>query len=150
MGDFQKDLELGVRAQEFIIKQLQPEFPSIKSIPGKFSNFDLKSNSGYTAEVKYDRVSKRTQNVGIEFKYNNKLSGISTTTAIEWIHIYHLKDNIVYSRIRTHDLKAFLRSNWDKLVKVDGGDDGKSRLTLISVSDFTNRFDYTTIIQHHT
>ena len=65
MGDFSEDLKIGIKAQDFLIKELEGELPGLKSIQGNFSNYDLVSNSGYTIEVKFDIKSKLTSNVAI-------------------------------------------------------------------------------------
>lgn len=142
MGDFSEDLKIGIKAQDFLIKELEGELPGLKSIQGNFSNYDLVSNSGYTIEVKFDIKSKLTSNVAIEYEFNNNPSGLASTKAVEWIHIYYLKDKWVYSRIKTDNLKAFIRNNWKELRKLKGGDRNDSKLILIKTEDFVNSFPY--------
>lgn len=142
MGDFSEDLKIGIKAQDFLIKELEGELPGLKSIQGNFSNYDLVSNSGYTIEVKFDIKSKLTSNVAIEYEFNNNPSGLASTKAVEWIHIYYLKDKWVYSRIKTDNLKAFIRNNWKELRKLKGGDRNDSKLILIKTEDFANNFPY--------
>ena len=142
MGDFSEDLKIGIKAQDFLIKELEGELPGLKSIQDNFSNYDLVSNSGYTIEVKFDIKSKLTSNVAIEYEFNNNPSGLASTKAVEWIHIYYLKDKWVYSRIKTDNLKAFIRNNWKELRKLKGGDRNDSKLILIKTEDFVNSFPY--------
>lgn len=142
MGDFSEDLKIGIKAQDFLIKELEGELPGLKSIQGNFSNYDLVSNSGYTIEVKFDIKSKLTNNIAIEYEFNNNPSGLASTKAVEWIHIYYLKDKWVYSRIKTDNLKAFIRNNWKELRKLKGGDRNDSKLILIKTEDFVNSFPY--------
>ena len=145
MGNFTQDLKIGERAQDFIIKELQSEYPGIKSMQGNFSNYDLVSDSGYTAEVKFDRMSRNTGKVGIEYEYNNYPSGIAKTTAMDWVHIYRFNSQWVYSKMKVADLKSFTKSNWKHLRKVTGGDYGAAKLVLISIPDFAERFSFKTI-----
>ena len=145
MGNFTQDLKIGQKAQDFIIKELELQFPGLKSVQGNFSNYDLISDSGYTAEVKFDIKSKLTNNVGIEYEYNKEPSGLAKTKAMEWIHIYFLQGSWVYSRIKTADLKAFIKSNWKYLKKLSGGDRNSSKMILINSEDFGDTFNYTPI-----
>lgn len=142
MGSFSEDLKIGIKAQDFLIKELEGELPGLKSMQGNFSNYDLVSNSGYTIEVKFDIKSKLTNNIAIEYEFNNNPSGLASTKAIEWVHIYYLKDKWVYSRIKTDNLKAFIRNNWKELRKLKGGDRNNSKLILIKTEDFVNNFPY--------
>ena len=139
---FKDDVKLGEKAQDYIIKQLQLEFPGIHSMHGNFSNYDLVSDSGFTAEVKFDIKSKLTNNVGVEYEYQGKPSGLAKTKAMEWIHIYHLTNKWVYSRIKVHDLKAYIKNNWKYLRKLKGGDRNSSKMVVINTQDFADRFTY--------
>jgi len=142
MSNFEDDLKLGIRAQEFIVNTLQKELPGLHSIDGNFSSYDLISDSGYTVEVKFDYLSRRTPNVGIEYLYKGYPSGISKTKALDWIHIYFLNDKLVYSRIRSTELKAYIKSNQEYLTRVPAGDNKASKLILINKQDFTDKFGY--------
>jgi hypothetical protein len=143
MGDFKSDLKDGEKAQDYILKQIRKEYPNAKIIPNKCSDFDIADlSTGYSAEVKYDIKSKDTSNVGIEFACRGKYSGISKTKATEWIHIYKLADKWVYSRIKTRELKAFIKTNNSELPRVYAGDDYKSVLILIPKEVFADTFNY--------
>lgn len=146
MGDFKKDLSIGEIAQNFINKQLEREFGKMKVSRGLFGDYDLTSDSGYTVEVKFDRKSKSTDNVAIEYRYRGKPSGISTTKAIEWIHIFYL-NGWVYCRIRREDLRNFIKTNIKSISRIKGGDNNMSDILLINKEDFTNRFNYIPINQ---
>lgn len=142
MGNFSQDLKIGEKAENFLIKELQEELPGLKSTQGNFPDYDLISDSGYTIEVKFDAISKTTGNVGFEYECNNHPSGLASTKAMEWIHVYYLIDKWVYSRIRTNNLKSFIKDNWNELKKVKGGDRNSSKLILIDSEDFANNFPY--------
>lgn len=145
MGDFQKDLAVGSKAQDFIISQLKEEHEGLVQVEGNFKDFDLKADDGYTAEVKFDILSQKTKNVGFEYKCYGKKSGVSNTKALEWVHIYYLDGKWVYSRMNTNNLKAFLKSNWESLKKVSGGDNNASKMALVSVYDVADSFGYISI-----
>ena len=142
MGSFQKDVKLGEKAQDIIAQKLREEFPTIKSIKGRPYEYDLCTNDGYTIEVKFDIKSRLTGNVGIEYRYKTKPSGIARTHAMEWIHIYYLNDTLVYSRASVGSLRAYIKSNWEFLDKKDGGDNNNSKMVLITVEDFSTVFDF--------
>ena len=142
---FKQDLQIGQKAQEYIVKQLSKEFKGIKSVPGLCSDCDLIADNGYTIEVKFDLKSKLTNNIGIEYRYKGKPSGIAKTKSQEWVHIYYL-NGWVYSRIKVNDLKAYLKSNWGYLPKLKGGDNNNSKMVIVKSEDFANRFGFMPIL----
>lgn len=145
MTKFNDDLTIGHKAEDYILSQLKEEFPSIKRFKGYNKDFDLVTVDGYSFEVKFDRISKDTKRVGFEFECNGKPSGIKSTKANEWIHIYYLYDKWVYSRVAIKSLKAFLRNNKEYLQIAEGGDNNASKMALVSVYDFSETFSFTPI-----
>jgi len=111
-SDFRYDLELGEMAETDFHKML-----SQKKI-----------------EVKYDRKTKMTGNVFIEFQSRNKLSGISTTQADFWV--YYIDDNFcitISTKILKEKMKDLLAKG--KAKKIKGGDNNTSVGLLIKVED---------------
>jgi hypothetical protein len=139
---FKRDLQLGEKAEEYLVDKLKKEFPTLKQLKKNFSEYDLMDDNGYTIEVKFDRKSKSTGNTAIECEYKGNPSGINCTKAMEWIQIYYLNNQWVYSRIKTYDLRAFVKSNGDYLTTIDGGDNKLSKMILIPVEDFADTFNY--------
>ena len=142
MRNFKSDLQLGEKAQDYIIKAKSKEHKGLKQVEGNFKEYDLIAEDGYTAEVKFDILSRETQKVGIEYECNNQKSGIARTKAYEWIHFYKLYNDWVYSTVNTSSLKSFLKSNWNSLDKVNGGDSNTSKMVLVSVYDFADTFGF--------
>ncbi len=138
---FNSDLNTGLKAERAVIKRLQKEMPTLKQVQVG-SDYDLIDDDGYTIEVKYDKLSERTGNVGIEYLYKGKDSGLSATKAMEWVHIFFLDGEWVFARIPVSKLKSYIRSNWEYIKKVDGGDDLLAKMALISSDDFANTFSY--------
>jgi hypothetical protein len=138
---FDSDLNTGLKAERAVIKKLQKEMPTLKQ-DQVGSDYDLIDDNGYTIEVKFDRLSEKTPNVGVEYLYKGKDSGISATKADEWVHIFNLDGEWVFARIPVSQLKAFIRNNWQYLRKVDGGDDLLAKMVLIDKEDFANTFSY--------
>lgn len=141
MEKFEEDLKLGERAQKFAEKILSREFKRITHIPGNFKPYDILADD-FKVEVKFDRLSKDTSNVGIEYECNNKPSGISATKSDEWFHIFYYNGELYYSRIPTHKLKAWLRVNWKYLEKTSGGDRNLAKIILIPIEDFITHFEF--------
>lgn len=138
---FKTDLATGLKAEDWVVAKLKEEFPTLKRVEeGKL--YDLKDDNGFTIEVKYDRLSERTPNIGIEYLYNGEPSGISTTKAIEWVQIFYLDGEWLYSRNPVDKLRSFIRCNWDCLDKVDAGDGLRAKIVLIRKDDFANNFHY--------
>jgi hypothetical protein len=142
MKNFEDDLNTGIRAQNFIIKQLEKEYGKMKSSEGNFKDYDLINDKNYTFEVKFDLLSRETGNVGIEYSCNNQKSGISATKANGWIHIYFLDNRWVYSKMDVTELKNFIKENWDYFKKVVGGDGNRAKIILIPIKEFANKFDF--------
>ena len=139
---FKRDLELGEKAEEYLVDKLKKELPTLKQLKRNFSGYDLIDDNGYTIEVKFDRKSKATNNTAIEYEYKGQPSGINKTKAMEWIQIYYLQDQWVYSRIKTYNLKAFIKSNGEYLTTLNGGDDKLSKMILMSTEYFADIFNY--------
>ena len=86
--NFNTDLLLGKKAERFIKELLVAEYPDIEIVEGYEKGFDLIDNTGYKIEVKTDFESEKTDNIAIEIRCRNSLSGLATTKAKEWIHIF--------------------------------------------------------------
>ena len=86
--------------------------------------------SDSTIEVKYDRMTRKTGNVYIEYESRGKASGIRTTEADYWTYFTH--DDECFT-ISTKKLK-------EKIIKlkpkrVPGGDNNSSMGFLIKLTD---------------
>lgn len=142
MDNFKRSLELGGRAQKYIIKHHSKDHKGLRQVEGNFKDYDVIADDGYTAEIKYDILSEKTGNVGFEYHCFGKPSGIATTKALDWIHFYRLNGKLVYSIVRVNDLKSFLRSNWKSLDKKKGGDYNCSKMVVVPALDFADHFSY--------
>ncbi len=139
---FLNDLEKGKTFERLICEKLGLEFNGLRVVEGYQKGFDLIDNTGYKIEVKTDFESEKTDNIAIEIRCRNSLSGLATTRAKEWIHIFWYKDRWYFLRCKVSDLKGFIRSNWKYLEKVKGGDNDLSEMVLISKDLIMNRFDF--------
>ena len=55
---FEEDLQLGQKAEEYILAMLRKEFPTIKRVKGYQPDYDFIDDDGYTIELKLDIRSK--------------------------------------------------------------------------------------------
>lgn len=125
---FEKDLPLG-RRFETEVKRVLEEFRfTVKHMQDNFIFYDLEVTREKlrTVECKYDRESKYTQNIAIEYECRDKPSGIQVTTADYWIHYYFDKR----WRIAVYPLKD-LKKLCEGKPRVPGGDWNQSRVFLI-------------------
>ena len=89
-----------------------------------------------TYEVKADRYTYKTNNIAIEFEFNNSPSGIATTTSDFYAYfvikpynlfeLYIIPTNIIKSKIEEKEYKKILL----------GGDNKKSRLYIMDLNNF--------------
>ena len=81
-------------------------------------------------EVKFDRMTRKTGNVYIEFESRNKPSGIRTTEADYWVYFTHDEECFVLSVDR---LKQKLVNLEPRIVP--GGDSNTSKGFLVKLKD---------------
>lgn len=139
---FSSDLEKGKIFERLICEKLGLEFNGLRVVEGYQKGFDLIDNTGYKIEVKTDFESEKTDNIAIEIRCRDSLSGLATTKAKEWIHIFWYKGKWYFLRCNVSDLKGFIRSNWKYLKKVKGGDNSLSEMVLISKDLIMDRFNF--------
>jgi hypothetical protein len=93
-------------------------------------------------EVKTERETwMTTKNAVFEFRSRGKPSGVSTTEADYWLHIFSERDRAVMAFLfRVLELKEFLRAVYKNPEKYGarvcrGGDDNTSEVILVPVSE---------------
>ena len=86
--------------------------------------------SDSTIEVKYDKQTRKTKNVYIEFESRGKPSGIRTTEADWWTYFVQDEMCLTISTIRLKDKITKLNPP-----RIAGGDSNSSKGFLISVND---------------
>ena len=136
---FKRDLERGHRAEDKAVELLKSEYPSIRAIYKSndqvFKSYDLIDDTGYTFEVKGEIKSKETGNIVIEWECRGKPSGITSTKADEWFHMYYLEGNWVYTRCSVTDLRYYIA--WKQPKSIRGGDENESQMYLIEARKFS-------------
>lgn len=141
MRTFDSDLELGHRAEEYILEKLQLLYPTMRSIKVKNIDYDLIDDNETSVEVKFDMKSKTTGRVAIEYMHRGNPSGISISKATLWVIIYFLEDEWVWSFMETDLLRKYIKRNHAKHTR-HIGDGDKSSLLLINSLDIANEFGY--------
>ena len=95
-------------------------------------------------EVKTEReIWKNTGNIAIEYRYNGKPSGISTTGSEIWIHLLTDNGNIVGGFIfKVSQLKDYIKKlqREKRLKTTDGGDFDASKMVLLPIKDIKELF----------
>lgn len=139
---FEEDLKNGKIYEKRSLLYL--EYDKYKMIEGNFKEYDLeivKDNKKIKIEVKSDKQASITNNLAIEYKYNNKKSGISSTTADYYIYFILYPNEIIDGKkfsaesfhreevykIPVGELKIIVKT----CQKVNGGDGNKSKIYLV-------------------
>jgi len=141
MRNFNSDLELGHRAEEYVLEQLKVLYPTMRRIEGKNVHYDLIDDNNFTIEVKLDLNSKETKRIGIEYMHRGLPSGISISKANRWVLIYYLEDRWVLTMMDTDKLRKYIKQN-RAIYRRYLGDRDKSSLLLIDTSEISNHFGY--------
>jgi len=122
--NFATSLAKGKVKENIIIKLFESVGFTCNSADAQHRSFwDIEARSddiSFTAEIKYDIMAKRTNNLAIEV-FNpklNKPSGIYTTCATLWIHV--IGDDIYVTSCKR--LRKFLQENKPHRVIKAGGD----------------------------
>ena len=85
-------------------------------------------------EVKFDRMTRKTGNVYIEFESRGKPSGIRTTEADYWVYFTHDEECFVLSVDRLNQ-KLLNLKQLGKARVVLGGDSNTSKGFLVKLKD---------------
>lgn len=81
-------------------------------------------------EIKHDLKAADTGNIAVEIAYKGKPSGLTTTTALWWLHVAGAS---VFA-CKVHDLRAWLDRTHFPTREI--GDGRQSRCVLVPVDDF--------------
>jgi len=109
---FDLDLQFGTIREQRIAKMLEQDQIEIKTERGMWRN---------------------TGNIAIEYEWNGKPSGITSTEASWWWHVLEDDGEPVCDIVfRTDKLKELIEN--PNLRRVNGGDDGLARLILLPLA----------------
>jgi hypothetical protein len=128
---FKSDLEFGSKYEKELIKYLG--YDDFKIMGICFKDYDVEININNKIiyfEVKADRLTKKTNNICIEFQCSNLPSGITTTKANHYAY-YEVIDETKHNLyiIPTNTIKKnIMNKTYSRILY--GGDNGKSRFYL--------------------
>ena len=134
---FDDDLERGKIWENIIANCMRDgAFPKIRVLDG-YNNYDLiDDDTGLKFEIKFDEMSKDTENVCIEIGTKEKPAGLSQSLATYWVHIWIDEGKYVYNVIPVWELKRFIKLHREKItIRHDAGD-GNSSVCLIPKAIF--------------
>jgi hypothetical protein len=81
-------------------------------------------------------MAHHTGNIAIEYEFNGKPSGISTTKADYWAFVLGDKSLVVF--IKTENLKDIARAWFKSGSVVSGGDFNSSKMILVPITEILN------------
>ena len=127
--NFRKDLEEGQKVEQEVAEKLKNERGALNIKFNKTKEYDIScwmpEWGEILIEVKYDKMSEKTGNIGIEYEDRNKSSGINVTTADKWI----IKTGDDFLVIDVPVLKQLIKDS--KYFKdVSGGDVRRTKMYL--------------------
>jgi hypothetical protein len=130
--NFNEDLLHGQSAEDYILTIVRRKYPKAYRAEGYEPKYDIMiPEIQKTIEVKYDLKSATTGNVAIEYRYNGKLSGLSTSEADWWALVYVIDGSVCHHFIDTNRLRAYLKQGvYERAV---GGDYNGSSIILLPV-----------------
>lgn len=123
---FVRDLRKGRKFEEWVLAWTRRKYPSAVLMEGKFKEYDINAGD-VTIECKYDRKSRFTKNIAIEFWDRGKPSGIDTTTATHWV-ICFWEEKWRVAVGKTEVWKALCADQ----PKRAGGDNGTTEMYLVA------------------
>ena len=128
---FEKDLQNGKKWERIICECLIDKGFKAQVIEVK-SNFDIIDlNTDLKFEVKHDKGSQGSNNVAIEIKCSGEPSGVSTSLATYWVHVWYLDNRVVYNIIPVWMLKRYLKQFRSEIKIVSDAGDGNTTVCLV-------------------
>lgn len=128
---FAKDLLDGMEKEEHVM-EFYRTFTPVSRAEKKALGFDFLASAA--VEVKYDRQALDTGNIAVEYEYNGKASGITSTQATNWVFV---TDEGAWM-VPTPQLRVDIMLNDWKTTK--GGDGWKSKLHLMPYEHVKNNY----------
>lgn len=138
---FHKSKTHGDTGENFVIALLQSlnisaDKNSDLTIASKYDILCKMGHKKFTAEVKFDRMAEKTENIAIEIfnPKSNKHSGINITEADIWFHLIPDGSNITCWFNKTSTIQKFIEENKPKKT-VELAGDGNATILLYSMND---------------
>lgn len=129
-GKFSADLEIGHKLEYFLAWVLEKKYEEVLISQGRFKFFDIHiPATGRKIECKFDKKSKVTPNIAVEYECFGKPSGISSTQAHDWVILLwdETQQKWVFAIVEVEHLKKLCEGKRS----VSGGDYYASRMYLV-------------------
>lgn len=132
-AQFDLDLIVGHDFEQFVLWFVRKKYPKASGVEGFFPWYDIYvPERNKHIECKFDRMSKKTGNLAIEYECRGKKSGISTTDANIWAIGYYDKEWKMMM-VPVEILKGACQNKFS----VTGGDDGAAKMYLLNPQSLT-------------
>jgi len=83
---WEEALDFGHQVEEYVLSRIHQNYPKAFIRDGRHKEWDIYvPETKLRIEVKSDVYSNKTGNLVVETSYNNRLSGITTSTADFWV-----------------------------------------------------------------
>lgn len=129
---FDSDLAQGKDAEHYVCNFLNRWFPTASVFDGKNKGYDIDiPEKEEQMEVKYDRLSKDTGNLAIEYECRGKPSGIEVTTSQRWCIIFGKDDGWFFAFVEVPVLRSLCQGKRT----VSGGDGYLSKMYLLPITE---------------
>ena len=127
MSNFLTDLSFGQSYEKKAATYFK--YRNIDFAKGRCKGYDFILDGFIKIEVKSDRMAHKTGNLAIEYKCNNKPSGISTTEAVKYVYFVKYPSHDDCYIIPVDELKKICKK---KGRSVRGGDGWRSKMWLVN------------------
>lgn len=136
MGNFEDDKNIGEMAEDLVKEALDSHWGTrLMKAEGFFKPWDFMDGER-RVEVKLDRLVGKTGNIAIEYEFRGKPSGVKATRATHWAYLLGME--VWLCDIQS--LLKWLRDNHGRCKKVGGGDNGSSKMLLLTEAQFKSVF----------
>lgn len=101
-------------------------------------------SQGDTVEVKAELDTwVTTGNMAIEYRCSGNPSGLSTTRADYWAHLFIRRERLVFMLLtEVFRLRAIVRKLWSSSRKVQGVGDGNADIVLLNIQEVCTLLGY--------
>lgn len=137
LSKFQNDLLEGGKLEDFILSKFKQLYPQSHKIEGNFKPYDIEvPELSQKLECKWDKRSKTTPNIAIEFRDRGKPSGISVTQATQWVYVFWDR-GWVFAFLEVDFIKNLCNNEKSRIVR--GGDGYQAEMYLFPKTIIKNR-----------
>lgn len=135
---FDQDLKRGRKWESRVCDFLNRNGIRCSLTQGK-NNVDIISDDGSLKfEVKFDEMTLKTGNIAIEVGTKTKPTGLSTSQADYWVHIWYSGPHLYYNVIGVQALRNLIKANLKNIKIVHEAGDGNATVCLVPKAIFAH------------